>query len=120
VVAGVPIAVSTISVPNNCLVSIEATFVASTNTPRQFKTNKIIAAYSVNSSGVITSQNTGGSPQSGVSLAMLSSSSSSMIAGGIFDISTANTIKLVQSFAVNSGYSTTSFKAVINTAFGTT
>jgi hypothetical protein len=119
-VAAGSVVVSSISVPNNCLVSVEATFVASTNSPRQFKTNKIIAAYSVNSSGVITSQNTGGSPQSGISLAMLSSSSSSMIAGGIFDISSTNTIKLVQSFAVGSGYSTTSFKAVINIGYGTT
>jgi hypothetical protein len=113
------VVVSSIAVPNSCLVSVEATFVASTNSPRQFKTNKIIAAYSVNSSGVITSQNTGGSPLSGISLAMLSSSNSSMIAGGIFDISSTNTIKLVQSFAVASGYSTTSFKAVINIGYGT-
>ena len=112
------IVISSISVPNSCLVSIEATFVASLVGPiKEFRTHKIIAQYTVNSSGTITSQNTGGSILSGISLAMLNSSNGAgHITGGFFNISTSNTIQLSQSFSApaQSGWSTVSFKAVIN------
>lgn len=117
--------IGSITVPNSCYVSIEATFTSAVSsvTPRQFRTNKRIASYSVNSSGVITSQNLTDpgftSTSSGISLAMLRSSSATVITGGTFDISTINTIKFIQAFSANSGHSTVAFTAVINTSVGT-
>ena len=115
------ILISSISVPNSCLVSIEATFVASLIGPtKQFRTNKIIAQYSVNSSGTITPQNFLGTT-SGISLAMLQSSNGAVgIAAGTFNILTSNTIRLSQTFnaPAQSGWSTVSFKAVINASTG--
>lgn len=116
--------IGSITVPNSCYFSIEATFTAGlpTTPNRQFRTNKIIASYAVNSSGVITPQNSTDpgftSTSSGISLAMLKSSSASGINGGTFDISTINTVKFVQGFSVSSGHSTVAFTAVINTGVG--
>jgi hypothetical protein len=114
------IEVGSISVPNNCYFSIEATFTAALpTTPRQFKTNKIIASYAVNSGGVISSQNTGGG-SSGLSLAMISSSGANNIGTGFFDFATAGTLKFRQNFTAIgvSGHSTVAFTAVINTGVG--
>jgi len=110
-----------ITVPNSCYVSVEATFTAVlATTPRQFRTHKFIASYGVNSSGVISSQNSGGeSSSSGKSLAMLTSASATNINGGMIDFGTPNTIKFTQAFTTaTSGHSVVSFSATINTGFG--
>ena len=111
--------VGSISVPNNCYFSIEATFTAALpGTPKQFKTNKIIASYTVDTIGNITSQNTGGF-YSGLSLAMISSSSIFSLGNGYFDFATPGTVKFKQNFTDSSGHSTVAFTAVINTGVGT-
>ena len=115
------IEVGSISVPNNCYFSVEATFTAALPTsPKQFKTNKIIASYTVNGSGTLTSQNTGGGT-SGLSLAMISSSAASNIGNGFFEISPSGILKFKQNFSALgvSGFSTVAFTAVINTSIGT-
>jgi len=115
------IEVGSISVPNNCYFSVEATFTAALPTsPKQFKTNKIIASYTVNGSGTLTSQNTGGGT-SGLSLAMISSSAASNIGNGFFEISPSGILKFKQNFSALgvSGFSTVAFTAVINTSVGT-
>lgn len=116
-----PFVVETLSVPSSSQVAIEATFVSSKDSPKQFTSKKIFAQYTVNSSGVLTSQNTGGSVASGVSLAMLSSSSATNITNaGSFDYATANQIKMVVNFSSSggSGASVVSFTATINTIRG--
>lgn len=113
------ILVGSLTVPNSCYFSIEATFtsVISTN-PRQFKTNKIIFAYAVNSSGVISSQNNGSFSGTGT-ITTLSSSTSTAIDSGYIDILSTNTVKFKQKFNLaNNGQSMVEFKAVINTGFG--
>jgi hypothetical protein len=115
--------IGSITVPNSCYVSIEAVFTSSLPTsPRQFRTNKRVASYAVNSSGVISAQNSTDpgftSTTSGISLYMLRSSSASAISAGSFDVSTVNTIKFTQGFILSSGHSTVAFTAVINTGVG--
>ena len=111
------IEVGSISVPNNCYFSIEATFTAAVATsPKQFRTNKIIASYTVNGSGVMTTQG------SSVSLAMIFSSAASNIGNGSFDSTSPGTLKFRQNFTAPggvSGHSTVAFTAVINTSVGT-
>ena len=116
--------VGSISVPNNCYFSIEATFTAAVPSPfKGFKTNKIISSYTVDSVGNITSQNSTDAPftsVSGINLAMLrSTSNSGYISSGYFITTTTNTVKFVQSFSIGSGHSTVAFTAVINTGVGT-
>ena len=118
------IEVGSISVPNNCYFSIEATFTAAlaTSPSKQFRTNKIIASYTVNGSGTMTSRNNGSlATPSGLSLAMISSSIASNIENGFFDSTTPGTLKFRQNFTAIgvSGYSTVAFTAVINTSVGT-
>ena len=115
--------VGSITVPSNCYFSIEATFTAALPSPKGFKTNKLIASYAVNSSGVITGQNSTDPPfsgTSGISLAMLRSlgGSAGSIGSGYFDVGVANTVKFKQAFQLTSGHSTVSFTAVINTGVG--
>jgi len=108
------------TVPNSCYVSIEATFTAVlATTPRQFRTQKFIAAYAVNASGVITAQNAGGNG-SGQSFAMLTSASAVSIGPGLIEFATPNTIRFTQAFTTTgtSGHSVVSFSAAINTGSG--
>jgi hypothetical protein len=113
--------IDSITLPNSCYFSVEATFTSGTlsTNPRQFRTNKIIAAFAINSTGTISTQNNGpGSTPSGLSLAMLSSSSTTKIGLGSLDWQTNNTIKFMQSFTDVSGRAMVSFKVVINTGVG--
>jgi hypothetical protein len=111
--------IGSITLPSSCYFSVEATFTSGVSTsPRQFRTNKIIAAYAVNSSGTISPQMSGVQfPQVGVTLSSLSSPATSNIGTGYFDYSTNNTIKFMQSFT-NSGHAMVSFKVVINSGIG--
>jgi len=112
--------IGSITLPNSCYFSVEATFTSGASTsPRQFRTNKIIAAYAVNSSGLISPQMAGVQyPQVGVTLASLNSTGASNIGAGYFDYSTNNTIKFMQSFTTTSGHAMVSFKVVINSGIG--
>jgi hypothetical protein len=114
--------VGSISVPNSCYFSIEATFTSAVPSPKGFKTNKLIASYTVDSVGNITSQNSTDAPftsASGISLAMLRSTSNSGYINPGYFITTTNTVKFMQSFGIGSGHSTVAFTAVINTGVGT-
>jgi hypothetical protein len=115
--------VETLSLPNDCQVAIECTFVSSKlGPPSQFTTHKFIAHYTVGSAGAVTSRNTGTgtTSQSGKSLAMLSSSSTTQIINpGTIDISTNNQLKMIVQFgAGNSGASVVSYTATINAVRG--
>ena len=112
--------VDTLLVPSNSQVSIEATFVTSIDSPRQFVSKKLFAQYTVNSGGVVTAQNTGGAAATGVVLSTVSSSSSANIGNsGNFVYSSLNQISMqVGSATPTSGASVVSFTATINTVRG--
>ena len=106
------------TVPNSCYVSVDVIVNSVLSSPRQFRTQKFIAAYGVNSSGVISALNSGGNG-SGQSLAMLTGASATNISPAIIDTSIPNTIRFTQAFtAATSGHSVVSFSATINTGFG--
>lgn len=107
--------VGTLLVPSNSIVAIEATFITRLGT--NFLSRKIFSQYSVNSSGIITTQNTGLATISGYAiqgvLAQAGSLSTSGITnGGTFNISTTNQIKMNVTVA-SSATSTVSYTATI-------
>lgn len=115
--------VETLILPSSCQVVIECAFATSKQaSPNQFYSHKFVAQYTVNSSGVVASQNTGTgtTPQSGKSLAMLASTSVSLITNpGSIDIGTNNQLKMIVGFASgNSGASVVSYTATINSIRG--
>ena len=118
------VVIESLTLPNNCQVSVEATFVSSIFTsPKQFRTTKILSHFTVNASGVVTTQNTGSNQSySGSSeaqlIANLSSSSATAIDKAYFTTS-ANTINMVSKFnSLFSGSSVVSYTAIINTTTG--
>lgn len=113
--------IDSITLPDSCYFSVEATFTSGASTsPKQFRTNKIIGAFAINSTGTISPQNNGNlATPSGLSLAMLSSSATTKIGSGYLDYSTNNTIKFMQPFiGTTSGHAMVSFKVIINTGIG--
>jgi hypothetical protein len=119
-----PVIIESLTLPNNCQVSIEATFVSSIlSSPKQFRTTKILSQFTVNASGAVTTQNTGSNQSfSGSSEAQLMANLSSTSATGIdkgYFTTAANTVNMVSKFnSLISGSSLVSYTAVINTSTG--
>jgi len=111
------VTIAQIIVPSSCFFYVEAEFTSSAihSGNRYYRCNKILHAYSVNSSGVITSQNTG--PLTNTLFDKYSSLATTYISPGAIDTITNNLVKFQQSFLTSSsGYSLASFKVSINTS----
>lgn len=106
--------VGTLLVPSNSIVAIEATFITRLGT--NFLSRKIFSQYSVNSSGIITTQNTGLATIGGYTQGVLAQAGSATTAGitngGTFNISTTNQIKM-NVIVASSATSTVSYTATI-------
>lgn len=106
--------VHSVTVPSSSYFSVEATFTVNSlvtdpgPATDYYRTVKVMGAYSVNSSGVITSQNVGS--LSNITFDRTGGNNANLhitIPG--FDVSTTNTLRFVQPFASSSGFSVSLF-----------
>jgi len=96
--------IATFSVPNDSQISVDSVFISHINTnPIQLRTNRVVQHFRVDSSGIISANNTGGnlSSNSGYSVYSLSSSSSAAIFNGIVRISNPNILIFEQQVTQN-------------------